>query len=95
MWFYYLLLVLDHLFPYFIFNRQNFSGDQNSNSLIAVSPINGKEVKQMELSMRQKMRNLRSIHAEGNTTLSKLMEQKYENTRKIIVLISCCETRLD
>ncbi|WP_034551474.1 NusG domain II-containing protein [Carnobacterium funditum] len=73
-----ILLLVGSFIPYFIFNRQNFSGDQNS-TVIAVISINGKEVKQMELSNETENEEFTFYPAEGQYNIIEVDGTKIRN----------------
>lgn len=72
------LLLVGSFIPYILFNRQNFSADHDS-TIIAVISINGKEVKQMELSNETEKKEFTFYPADGQYNIIEVDGTKIRN----------------
>ena len=72
------LLLAGSFIPYILFNRQNFSTDQDS-TIVAVVSINGKEVKQMELSHKTEHKEFTFYPADGQYNIIEIDGMKIRN----------------
>ncbi|SEK98523.1 hypothetical protein SAMN04488700_0563 [Carnobacterium iners] len=73
-----ILLLIGSFIPYIVFNRQNFLIDQNS-TIIAIVSINGKEVKQVELSDQTKNEKFTFYPADGQYNIIEVDGKKIRN----------------
>lgn len=73
-----ILLLAGSFIPYFIFNRQNFSKQEDS-TVVAVISINGEEVKQIELSPETENKEFTFYPADGQYNIIEVDETKIRN----------------
>jgi hypothetical protein len=73
-----IVLMVGSFIPYMIFNRQNFLIDKDS-TIIAIISINGKEIKQVELSKETENQEFTFYPADGQYNIIEVDGTKIRN----------------